>query len=155
MNVESGIRIMDYYKDYNVREICKEVKNCNKRCEELIADFLSKNVVVDSNSILIPAPQHYGYADYTFRIAQFISKKTNAKVLNILKCENHESLYSQKINNKKLELRMFLSELFIENNKKIFFIDNVISTGKTFECAKELIKDIKPMVYAKVITNKN
>ena len=87
----------DYYRTTGIREICHDIKNvrANRDAILTVAEYLSR-YTLDKNCILIPAPQHYGYADYTKKVADLVAKATGAKVLDILKCEKRERLYDYK-----------------------------------------------------------
>jgi len=61
------------------------------------------------NSVLVPAPQHGGRAEYTLRIAETIADRTGARILDIVRCEPHQPLYEQKLAgeaNPELRLRL-------------------------------------------------
>lgn len=119
-------------------------KSKDLRLFKEIADFLSRQV--NECDIIVPAPNHYGFADYTLDIAEIVSEFTGAKVVDCLKVFPHVPLYE----NKSQELEFHLCG--VVPNGRIFLLDNVIDTGKTFLCAKKLIPSIKPLMYA--TTNK-
>ena len=101
---------------------------------------------------LVPAPQHTGNAEYTLEIAKRIAQANpDCEVLDILKCEPHEPLYNQKKDgNRKPDLELYLDEKpSVPENAKIFLVDNVISTGQTFNTANELFDGkLIPLAYA-------
>lgn len=87
-----------YYHTKGVREICHDVKNTSSNKDAILtmAEHFSDMNILDESCIIIPAPQHYGYADYTLQIAERVSKATGAKILDILKCHPRDMLYDLK-----------------------------------------------------------
>lgn len=145
------MKLYHNYKD--VRKICHEIKNRNKYALQICSDFLLNLNIVDNNSIIIPAPQHEGYAIYTLEIAKNIAKETGAVIKDIVRSYPRESLYYIKKTNKNIKLHFYLTDIIKENNK-IFLLDNVLDTGKTFYTIQNLInKRIYPLIFAK--TNNN
>ncbi|MBP3783849.1 MAG: hypothetical protein J6I68_11440 [Butyrivibrio sp.] len=144
-----------YYNTKGVREICHDVKNTSSNKDAILtmAEYFSDLNILDGSSIIIPAPQHYGYADYTLQIAERVSTVTGAKVLNILKCHPRDMLYDLKKQGKRNAAGLYLSE-DIKLSGKYFFLDNVISTGKTFREACSVTKlNLTALVYAVDETN--
>ena len=127
------------------RNIALAVKKSKDLCLlKEIADFLVPQV--KENDIIVPAPNHNGFADYTLEIAKIVSEFTGARTSDCLKVSPHIPLHD--FRNQKL--KMFLCGTI--PNGKIFLLDNVIDTGKTFFTAKKLIPNIRPLMYA--TTNK-
>lgn len=142
----------DYYKTPGIREICHAVKqrkdiHLQKSAIQTIADYMLSLGVVDSNSILVPAPQHTGKAEYTKEICSLLSNKTGAKIADVLKCNPHIPLYEQKQCGK-AELNL-ISDGEIPFKGNVYFVDNVISTGLTYKKACETLGyQLIPLVYA-------
>ena len=139
-----------YYNTKGVREICHDVKNTSSNKDAILTMaeyFLSLNII-DESCIIIPAPQHYGYADYTLKIAERVAKITGAKILDILKCRPRDMLYDLKKQGKRSDAGLYLSE-DIKISGKFFLLDNVISTGKTFSEACNVTKlNLTALIYA-------
>lgn len=145
------MKLYHNYKD--VRKICHEIKNRNKYALQTCSNFLLNLNIIDNNSIIIPAPQHEGYAIYTLEIAKNIAKETGAIIKDIVRSYPRESLYYIKKTNKNIKLHFYLTDIIRENNK-IFLLDNVLDTGKTFYTIQNLInRRIYPLIFAK--TNNN
>lgn len=157
--IESGIKSKSYYNSINTRKYChdiKEQKDTKKYNEALhnIALYLSSQI--PENSLLIPAPNHGGEALYTKELALTIAHLSNSDFMNVLSCKPHETLYEQKKEGKEEELKFFFKSKNLEdtfyavkdNYKNIYFIDNVISTGQTFNAAQKLIPELIPCAYA-------
>lgn len=142
-----------YYHTAGVRKTCHDVKqneNQMLRNEAIkkIAENLISRDIVQPGDVLIPAPQHNGNAEYTKDIANMVSEKTGAVVADVLKCVPHSSLYEQKKEGEKPMLTLYLDGK-IPSGKKLYFIDNVISSGLTFRLANELLHfRLQPLVYA-------
>lgn len=133
------------YYTRGVSELCHAVKNgepdaVRKMAREMVA-------TVPSNAILIPAPQHCGFAVYTLELCKEISALTGANVCDVLRCAPHESLYTARKRGHNVSLRFYLTDSLPDN--PLFLVDNVISTGKTVEAARKAIgQQIVPLVYA-------
>ena len=138
-----------YYHTAGVRKTCHDVKqNENQMLIKKIAEDLISRDIVQPGDVLIPAPQHNGNAEYTKDIANMVSEKTGAVVADVLKCVPHSSLYEQKKEGEKPMLTLYLDGK-IPSGKKLYFIDNVISSGLTFRLANELLHfRLQPLVYA-------
>ncbi len=134
------------YYNKKVREICHGVKENDYMAVREMAEFFINLGVITKNSILIPAPQHIGYAKYTKSIAEIIAKETKASIKDVLRCKPHEGMYQIKKSG-----RVKIPEFYITEEVKgdnVYFLDNVIATGTTYREAKKLITNIQPFVYA-------
>lgn len=139
--------MLRYYKD-NARFLCHAVKENNYESILQMAFEIVQMYDIPQKSILVPAPQHTGRAIYTLALANRIAELTGAVVKDILHCRPHDSLYYARKYNKDSSLELYTSQM-IDQEKNIFFVDNVICTGKTFLAAqKALNKQIQPLVYA-------
>lgn len=137
----------NYYKR-NTREICHEIKNRNEECYKIMADFFLEQEIIDDQCILIPAPQHEGYAIYTKKIAEMIALESGAKVLDIIKSFPRETLYEYKQKHQKVNLDFKITEIISLTDKKVFLVDNVFHSGQTFYTCQKLIgSQLIPLVY--------
>lgn len=147
------IRAKSYYGDPGVRQTCHDVKQTSNtelqdQAIQTIARALIGRNVVGPGDILIPAPQHTGNAEYTKRIAEIVSRETGAVTAGILRCIPHFSWFEAKKAGKHVHLELYLSGT-IPMGRRCYFIDNVISTGRTFTEANRLFKgNLRPLVYA-------
>lgn len=145
--------IQDYYKSNFVRTICHNVKDAYgtptyKDAVNVIADYLVSFGVADGASVLVPAPQHDGKAEYTKEICAIVANRTGAKVADIVGCMPHRPFYDLKKENADIDPVFFLKGE-IPPCSKAFFVDNVIGTGKTFLFVEALVKHpLEPLVYA-------
>lgn len=137
--------MLDYYNTAGVRAICHKVKKSDISAISAISSYLSRSL--SSSSILIPAPSHIGCATYTLEICKEIRRRKGNKIADILKRTSSESLYEMKLKGKGY-VEMFLTKN-VENGHYLF-VDNVISTGLTFNTAKALIPNLSPLVFAHV-----
>jgi hypothetical protein len=147
------IKARHYYEDPGVRQTCHEVKQTSdlelqeQAVRKIAKELIGRNVVGPGN-YLIPAPQHTGNAEYTKRIAELVARETGAVTADILRCVPHFSLYEGKKEGKPVHLELYLSGT-IPAGRRCYFIDNVISTGRTFAEANHLFYgDLRPLVYA-------
>ena len=153
-----GFTYNSYYHSTKTRDICHDVKQTEdaaKRSKAIstMADYLAGQLKnVDGKIYLVPAPQHTGKAEYTLEIANRITQiNPDCEVLDILKCKPHEPLYDQKKDgNRQPDLNFYLEEKPpVTENAKIFLVDNVISSGNTFNTANELFDGkLYPLAYA-------
>ena len=145
-----------YYNTKGVREVCHILKNrdCSHEYYQTVnkvSDYMIGIKGVCYEDFLIPAPQHSGYSEYTLDIANRISQLTGAVVLDILGRKPSATLYDMKRQGIKNPcLNLFLKEpLAMCDNGRLLFVDNVISTGITFDTANKLFNDkLVPLVYA-------
>ena len=132
----------------HTRELCHGVKEFDLMAIQEMAEYFACLGILDEDSILVPAPQHTGRAEYTKEIAQMAAKVTKATVVDAIGCIPHEGVYQMKKKGKISVPEFYLTTEFRDEGKKIFFLDNVLATGTTFWEAKKLIRSIKPLVYA-------
>ena len=153
--------MLSYYGYPGVRRLCHAVKqgvDISARCRaiKVISGYLSREasfLSVGAGDILVPAPQHTGRAEYTLDIARAISDRTGAHIADVLACEPRKSLYDMKkyhgIDTVSTAGLYLIKDIpSADEGRRIFFVDNVISTGTTFRNARTLIKGIKPLVFA-------
>ena len=140
-----------WYNDYfqgNTREICHEIKNRNKECCKIMADFFLEQEIINKQCLLIPAPQHEGYAIYTKMIADMIASKSGANVLDVIKSEPRKPLYEYKQKNQRIVLNFKITEKLFVENQKVFLVDNVLNTGQTLKTCQNVIgHQLIPLVY--------
>lgn len=144
------------YRTEGVSDIAHAVKSDNPDLlkKQIAINKIAKHIidqnVLTSKDYIVPAPQHTGRAEYTLEIAKIISKETGCKIADILGCKPRDTLYNLKKKNggKSIEDSglYLLTDKFPKYN--IWFLDNVIATGKTFEDARKLIPHLKPLIYS-------
>lgn len=101
---------------------------------------------INNHSVLIPAPQHTGKAEYTKAICDLVASVTGANVADMLQRKPGISLYEQKLQGI-AELELFKSGIVPDG--KLFFVDNVLATGTTYRKACEALgATLEPLVYA-------
>jgi len=119
----------------------------HKKAVDGIAEYLASLRAFDGDVVVIPAPQHEGYARYTAEIAKRLSYLTGVRVADILRCVPHESLYEMKQKGIDYHPRIYLQGKVPEG--KLYFLDNVIATGRTFRAARNVLGHaMEPLVYA-------
>ena len=164
-------KVYDYYKAPGVRELCQNVKQSDDwhkqrtAIEEMAVFFIEQDILNDK-SVIVPAPQHTGKAEYTREIADILCKEAGAYVFDVLYCDPREPLYEQKkkggICDAGINVRDILNAEDIMNfdfdnrSQDFFFLDNVMGTGNTYQTALRLFnteygcyfKPLLPLVYA-------
>jgi len=136
------------YTDPQLRTLAIGIKNGDMKSIIISASLMSP--FVDGESLLVPMPSRHGYATGTLKLANFISKKTGAEVLNIMKGRTRESFCELKRKGETVEDDFFGFYLSgaIPTDKNIIIIDNVIATGQTATNAVRLIPDSSVLVLA-------
>lgn len=105
---------------------------------------------VPSGSILIPIPSHGGRATYTLKLAQFIAKRSKSKVMDILSSPSRERIYNLKRRNVDIQnINLNFTSVGDDDGsiasrlssvRNVILIDNVVSSGITYEQAQREIK---------------
>lgn len=146
--------------------ICHGVKDGDENCKNEMADFLSKQIAWDC--VLIPVPQHTGKAEYTLDIANKIKERIgniyNIQISDILESDERPTLYEQKQKIIEKTSSSFTEEEISnlntgnirikqgceipKQNQNVYILDNVISTGKTYEEIEKLIPGSYPLIFA-------
>ena len=149
-NVGNGITpfmAVDGYRG-KLQALCHDVKS-----EEPSVRFEALSTAVDlmfplvpENAVLVPAPSHLGRATNMLTLAQLLSQKTGAPVVDILKSNPRESQYfAKKTSGKPLsaeELGIYRVGSLPEGKLPVV-IDNVVHSGNTAEaCVKALGKGV-------------
>lgn len=141
--------MLDYYKTNGVRDICHAVKENDAEAIRIMAEYFISLRCVNKSSILIPAPQHTGNAEYTLEIANIVSDATGAKVCDILKRCPENPLYKVKAKGDIAIPSLYVTGRMPSIKSNVFFVDNVISTGTTFNTACKTIGiNMSPLVFA-------
>lgn len=136
------------YHDKKIKDLCHGVKERDHIAILLMSDYFLNLDVITRNSIIVPAPQHEGFAIYTKEMAEIIASQTGCKIADILISKPRKTLYEEKLTKKKNNLSFWLKEDIQGND--IYFLDNVIDTGITFQTANRLLQSkLKPLIYAK------
>lgn len=147
------IEFNNYYNN-SVRELCHEVKDRNPDAINEMAQYFIENFQLNKDSILIPAPQHEGFAIYTKEIAERVANETGCQVLDIIKSNPRPTLYQMKLINKRMGLGFYTNQKYDLRKRNVYLVDNVFATGKTFnECRKLIGKELKPLVYGATDTS--
>ncbi len=140
---------LDYYKTPGARDICHAVKENDNEAIRIMAEYFISLGCVNKSSILIPAPQHTGNAEYTLEIANIVSDATGAKVCDILKRHTEKPLYEAKSRGNIAVPSLYVAGRMPSIKSDVFFVDNVISTGTTFNTACRTIgRNMFPLVFA-------
>lgn len=147
----------DYYRTKGIQKICHDIKQTEdkelrQKAVKVIGDYFIKLDVLDKNSVLIPAPQHTGKAEYTLDLCNYIASKTGSTVWDNLARIPDKTLYDKRKEDAEHIHTLAISLKDIENKLpkgKYFFIDNVLTTGVTFMTTCSLLGvRIYPLVYA-------
>ena len=149
-NVGNGITpfmAVDGYRG-KLQALCHDVKSEDPsvRFEALSTAVDLMSLLVPENAVLVPAPSHLGHATNMLTLAQLLSQKTGAPVVDILKSNPRESQYfAKKTSGKPLsaeELGIYRVGSLPEGKLPVV-IDNVVHSGNTAEaCVKALGKGV-------------
>ena len=131
-----------------IRYLCHAVKEGDIVAIDEASLIMAK--YVPSGSILIPIPSHGGKATYTLKLAQFIAKRSKSKVMDIVSSPSRERMYNLKMKNVNIQNvnLNFTSAADDDGNianrlssvRNVILIDNVVSSGVTYEQAQKEIK---------------
>ena len=131
----------DYHTAPGVKEVCENLRSedisVRKSAETTIAYHLFRFGRVTKDCYLVPVPQKKsGKATYTLDICKMISMFTGAKILNIV----------ERVPNSN---KFFRTNMVPQDAKVIVFVDDRISTGKTYEKINDLFdQELVPLVFA-------
>ena len=131
-----------------IRYLCHAVKEGDIVAIDEASLIMAK--YVPSGSILIPIPSHGGKATYTLKLAQFIAKRSKSKVMDILSSPSRERMYNLKMRNVDIQ-NVNLNFTSADDDdgsianrlssvRNVILIDNVVSSGVTYEQAQKEIK---------------
>ena len=141
MNNNLVTYIADYYTG-GYRELCHAVKERNERAIIEAAKLLA--TITPANAVIVPIPNHEGYATYTKHIALEISKINGCKVLDLLFSDKRDTLYNSKLKGSKIALNFQTKSTTPNGN--IILIDNVIDTATTYNAACNAMKKQLPLI---------
>lgn len=137
-----------YYADTGTQDISHGLKNGDKAAiTQASKEMVAK---IPDDAILIPMPSSCGYATYTKDICEEMKKQNpSLSVMDVLKCNEREKLFELKKLGYEANSAYFNFHLSgsIPKGKKVFFVDNVLSTGSTYVHAKEAVPQAKLVVY--------
>lgn len=162
-----GQEVYKYEHGKYAARICHAVKDGIPAALSEMAEYMAGKIDRDEHAVLVPVPNHTGKAEYTLDLAEKIKALAgeNIEVADILECDPHETLYEQKktlversrslltdaekdsLDTGNIRLKAGADTKPLEG-KKIYAVDNVISTGKTFGKIRELVPGIEPLVFA-------
>lgn len=107
---------------------------------------------IPDGAILIPMPGHSGVPVNELRLANEIAKRRKGvEVVDCLRSNAHESSYALKKKGRKSRMGI---EMFTEGRPKdfggrpVFVVDNVISSGSTWDAAKKALPKSRLLVLA-------
>lgn len=136
----------DYRK--RIRFLCHLIKDGDMEAIDEASIILAK--YVPPGSVLIPVPSHFGHSTYTLALANLIAKRSKSKVMDILSSPPRDSMYNLKFKNGDVENIDLKFSADSDNNEQIatelrkarnvILIDNVVSSGVTYEQAQKAIK---------------
>ena len=132
-----------------IRYLCHAVKDGNIVAIDEASLILAKHV--RPGSVLIPIPSHDGVATYTLTLARFIAKRSKSKVMDILSSPPRERMYNVKfkkgdVNNVNLNFSCADDKdgsiaKMLSSAKDVILVDNVVSSGVTYEQEQRAIKE--------------
>jgi hypothetical protein len=141
-------------EEENVRDIAYSIKN--HKSDKIKEAAIDMSRYVDGNSILIPIPNSRGDTASNRLLANAIEDVTTSTVLDILGTSGNRE--SNLVRGKEGKPRLSPKEmgLYIKGHptsSKIYFIDNVATSGATIQAARNLLGAGVGLVYAKVPNN--
>ena len=135
-----------------LRMVARGVRDGDRECMRKAAQLF--DVMLPDKCIVIPMPSHTGKADRMYDVMiEFVVSGKGRIGLDVLRCNPHESNYSQKKDGIiPVPVVMWAHESgddvlgFIRRRHDIpvFAIDNVICSGVTASAALHALKDVAP-----------
>lgn len=141
----------DHYGDDNSS---KELAHRVKAGVLTAIDAMANDLVglIREDCYLVPVPNRDGFADNTLMLAHFVSglSQGKAQVLDIVKGKPHASVYDLKKEGQMLDDGFLGFRLCgsIPGDKRIYLLDNVLSTGFTMYAAHKLIPQADILVHS-------
>lgn len=132
------------YEGY-LRTIARGVRDNNSKCIECAAKLF--DLMLPEGAIVVPMPGHLGAPVQMLSVAKRLKKRRkDICVLNFLRCDPHETNYSQKKYTTPAPIKMFFDEEklcgeCVNYGADMFVIDNVICSGVTASAALEVLPD--------------
>lgn len=125
------------YEGY-LRMIARGVGDNDPMCIECAAKLF--DLMLPEGAIVVPMPSHHGHSCQMLSVVRkLIERRGDITAYNILKCEPHESNYSQKEYTTPAPIKMHLSTKINFDGAEVFVLDNVICTGVTASAALEVL----------------
>ena len=127
------------YEGY-LRTIARGVRDNNPTCIECAAKLF--DLMLPDGANVIPMPGHHGHACQMLSVVmKLVERRGDITAYDILKCDPHESNYSQKEYTTPKPIKMRLSTAINFDGAGAFVLDNVICTGVTASAALEVLPD--------------
>lgn len=150
------LKVLGYYGNmyhdsevypHSLRKLSKDVKKNDSTAIAMAALLLSK--IISPNAVIIPLPQSSGFAEYTLELANTIRIiRQDCTVADILCGSPRKKLYDIKKSRSSLkgvhtgmkikDSTDCMDSLISSSN--IFFLDNVVNTGFTFNRARKALR---------------
>ena len=135
----SHITWLGRYEGY-LRTIARGVRDNNPLFIECAAKLF--DLVLPEGARVIPMPGHHGSARQMLSVVrELVERRSDITAYDILKCDPHESNYSQKKYTTPAPIKMHLSVAINFDDAGVFILDNVICTGVTASAALEVLPD--------------
>jgi len=142
--------VSSYYDSPNAQKLAHLVKEGDKASISKMAFQMS--FYCPDKSILVPIPNKSGNADISLELSNLIAGYTDSEVKNIITGKQRESLYNYKKQNKSIPDKNFFSfHLSYNENidtKNIFLVDNVLSSGFTYDAILDLLPGANLLVHS-------
>jgi len=117
-----------------LRHLARGVRDMDAECVQKAAQLFG--IMLPSDAVVVPMPSHKGRADVMLDVAE----ATGHKVVDCLRCEPHESNYTQKKHGfAPCEIKMRVKGAKPKGD--VFIIDNVIASGVTAAAALSAMPD--------------
>jgi hypothetical protein len=141
----------DHYGDENAsKELAHRVKAGILTAIEAMASDLAG--LIQSDCYLVPVPNREGFADNTLLLAHFVSGMSGgkAKVMDIIRGNPRASVYELKKEGMILDDGLLGFQLTgrIPDDRRLYLLDNVLSTGFTMYAAQKLIPEADILVHS-------
>ena len=140
--------VADYYSTPGARQLAHMVKLGDAGAIKHMATQMA--ALIDFDAYLIPIPSRTGVPTTTKTLANIISDITGYPVVDILRSNAHESLYTLKYQDKGLSVEDFGMHLISElpTHGTPVLIDNMMDTGATIDAALSVVPSAIALVHS-------
>lgn len=106
-----------------------------------------KAEAIPSSVVLVPCPSHKGGPDHAYWFAEALSRKTGIPLCNYLECVdvNEQKKLSRQERQRLISLKFRLKQDINEKFSRVYFVDDIITTGATVFAAHSLLKKLGPV----------